>query len=420
MVKALFLLAVLCLVFIQTTYASVFSQLQFIKISSPKSGQDLRAGQYLTVKYVMQPLIKNNVSAGKALKLNINFHKRTGNKKQQQVAIISHGCPVSAKENKYVTYTKKWKIPKSTKPGSYAVDFKELVQLRRGQITAIETVKSFTVPHICLSGETLSSTDYVVRAGGKEWIKDFMSENGVDMTYSRVRENERNGRAFIQVSKETGDNCIVLYPGTNGTYTVEEAATVLESFGPGDWIVQQNEISHGGDIMKLAAEKGLNVFFNPAPLTKGILQEFPFDKVTILVVNEHEAQALYEELGGSKKDVVGLDLATELLRNFDKMQGIVITLGGAGVVARFKQGDQTQDFKVPSRKVNVKDTTGAGDTFVGYFLAAFIRAEKEEYFHRVEVALQEANFASSIAVQREGSMASVPSIKEVHEAMHDQ
>ena len=53
-------------------------------------------------------------------------------------------------------------------------------------------------------------------------------------------------------------------------------------------------------------------------------------------------------------------------------------------------------------------------------MAAFIRAEKEDYFHRVEVALQEANFASSIAVQREGSMASVPCIKEVHEAMRDQ
>lgn len=116
--------------------------------------------------------------------------------------------------------------------------------------------------------------------------------------------------------------------------------------------------------MKLAAEKGLNVFFNPAPLTKGILQDFPFDKVTILVVNEHEAQALYEELGGNKKDVIGLDLATELLQNFDQMQGIVITLGGEGVVAKFRQNDKIQDFKVPSRKVDVKDTTGAGDTFV--------------------------------------------------------
>jgi hypothetical protein len=55
--------------------------------------------------------------------------------------ILTFNSPVAAKENKYVTYTKKWTIPKSTKPGSYAVDFVELVQLRRGQITATETVK---------------------------------------------------------------------------------------------------------------------------------------------------------------------------------------------------------------------------------------------------------------------------------------
>ncbi|CEP19004.1 hypothetical protein [Parasitella parasitica] len=289
---------------------------------------------------------------------------------------------------------------------------------------SINIDESFIVPRICLSGETLSSSEYFVRAGGKGanqsiafakaggrvyhsgnfgydavWIKDYMAENGVDMRYSRVNDKERNGRAFIQVSKETGDNCIVLYPGTNGTYTVEEAAVVLNSFGPSDWIVQQNEISHGGKIMQMAAERGLNVFFNPAPLTKGILQEFLFNKVTILVVNEHEAQSLYEELGGSKTNVFGLDMAAELLQNFDKMQGVVITLGGEGVVARFKHNDKAKDFKVPSRKVKVKDTTGAGDTFVGYFLAAFIRAEKEDYFQRVEKALQEANVASSIAVQ---------------------
>lgn len=208
-----------------------------------------------------------------------------------------------------------------------------------------------------------------------------MSENGVDMTYANIKEDEvnkkdlevntwkltqyvqRNGRAFIQVSGETGDNCIVLYPGTNATNTVEEASKVLESFSPGDWIVQQNEISNGGEIMKLALEKGLSVLFNPAPLTKGILKEFPFDKVTILVVNELEAKSLYEEFGGEKK-VIGLDLAEELLKEFSSMQGIIITLGGEGVVAKFKKGDQIKDFKVPSRKVDVKDTTGAGDTFV--------------------------------------------------------
>lgn len=115
--------------------------------------------------------------------------------------------------------------------------------------------------------------------------------------------------------------------------------------------------------MRLAVEKGLSVCFNPAPLTKGILKEFPFDKVTILVVNEHEAKSLYEELGG-EKSVVGLDLAAELLGNFDSMRGIVITLGGEGVVAKFRADGKIKDFKVASRKVAVKDTTGAGDTFV--------------------------------------------------------
>lgn len=49
--------------------------------------------------------------------------------------------PVGARDDKYVTYTKKWRIPKDTKPGSYAVDFVERVQFRRTQITATETVK---------------------------------------------------------------------------------------------------------------------------------------------------------------------------------------------------------------------------------------------------------------------------------------
>lgn len=49
--------------------------------------------------------------------------------------------PVGAKDNKYVTYTKKWTVPKKTAPGSYAVDFIETIQLRRGQMTSTETVK---------------------------------------------------------------------------------------------------------------------------------------------------------------------------------------------------------------------------------------------------------------------------------------
>lgn len=58
------------------------------------------------------------------------------------------------------------------------------------------------------------------------------------------------------MSGETGDNCIVLYAGTNGTHKLEEVEAVLEHFEPGDWIIQQNEINLGGEIMKMAAKKG--------------------------------------------------------------------------------------------------------------------------------------------------------------------
>lgn len=115
--------------------------------------------------------------------------------------------------------------------------------------------------------------------------------------------------------------------------------------------------------MQLGADKGLSVLFNPAPLTKGILKAFDFNNVTILIVNEHEAQSLYEELGG-KKNVYGLDIASELLDKFGSMKGVVVTLGGEGVVAKFRNEGKTSEFKVPSRKVDVKDTTAAGDTFV--------------------------------------------------------
>ncbi|KAI8973683.1 Ribokinase-like protein [Mycotypha africana] len=356
--RTLTLLVIVCLAFIQASYASVFSQLQFIKISSPKNGQNIKAGETVQIKYVMQPLILNHVSAGKALKLAINFHKRQGNSKKEKITTVSSNCPVAAREDKYVTYTKKWKVPSNTKPGSYAFDFRELVQLRRGQITAVETVKS---------GETLSSTNYFVRAGGKGANQSIaLAKAGGNVYHAGQFGHDaawRNGRAFIQVSKETGDNCIVLYPGTNACNTAEEAEKVLQSFGPDDWIIQQNEISEGGAIMKLAAEKGLKVLFNPAPLTKGILKDFPFDKVTILVVNEHEAASLYAEIGG-KKEVSGLDLANELLEHFAAMEGVVITLGGEGVVARFKKDDDVRSFQIAARKVTVKDTTGAGDTFV--------------------------------------------------------
>ncbi|CDS13246.1 hypothetical protein LRAMOSA05424 [Lichtheimia ramosa] len=139
--KSLLLSAVVVLALAQTTLANIYSQLQFMKIESPKDNQDVRAGEDLTITYVMQPLIDEQTSPGRALGLDINFHRRTGDQKQQQLSYIHKSCPVTAKNDVYVKYSKTWTVPEDITPGSYAIDFVEQVQFRRTQITSTETVK---------------------------------------------------------------------------------------------------------------------------------------------------------------------------------------------------------------------------------------------------------------------------------------
>ena len=55
--KSILLSALVLVALVQTALASIYSQLQFMKIESPRDGQDVKAGSQLTIKYVMQPLI---------------------------------------------------------------------------------------------------------------------------------------------------------------------------------------------------------------------------------------------------------------------------------------------------------------------------------------------------------------------------
>ncbi|KAI8345313.1 hypothetical protein EDC96DRAFT_521764 [Choanephora cucurbitarum] len=130
------------MVTVQVAMADVFSQLQFMKIESPTNNQNVRPGESVVIKYAMQPLVYKQVSNGMAKSLKINFHKRAGNTKQELVQEdVVRKCPVAALESKFKTYKTTWTVPSNTAPGSYALDFVELVQLRRGQMTASETVK---------------------------------------------------------------------------------------------------------------------------------------------------------------------------------------------------------------------------------------------------------------------------------------
>ncbi|KAH7030389.1 Ribokinase [Linnemannia elongata] len=315
----------------------------------------------------------------------------------------------------------------------------------------------YVVPHIVRSGETISSTSYTVSAGGKganqsvalgraganvfhagkigrdgEWVRKIMENAGVDTTYIQVAEKEATGRAIIQLSEESHDNSIVLFPGTNHSVVIEEARHVLSNFGEGDWIVMQNEISSGGEIMRAAKERGMTICFNPSPMTADLPKEYPLHLVDYLLINEIEAQGLYSYLTSPKSDADSVTSSSHITASesfpvlekaYEQISGIIITLGGDGLVARFRineEDEKMKEFRMGIVKGNVVNTTGAGDTFSGYFVANLVRnQELNKRFspEQLQDALLEASHAASLAVGKEGAMDSIPIKDDVDHAI---
>ena len=277
---------------------------------------------------------------------------------------------------------------------------------------------TYKVPHIVIPGETLTSLSLTRNAGGKGanqsasaskagmevyhagklgrdglFLKELLESYGVDTSLITVTDGA-SGNAIIQVDEE-GQNSIVLFPGTNHEITGEEIAAAMEGFGEGDLLLIQNEINNLSLIITKAYEKGLRIIFNPAPFTKEVLG-LPLEKVSMLVVNEIEGAGL-AGMDGSAEEVL------ETLVKAYPSSEIVLTAGSQGAFYGYRDIREKGDIV----ECEVVDTTGAGDTFIGYFLAA------REKGLSVKASLQAACKASSIAISRPGAMAAVPVKEEV-------
>ncbi len=221
-------------------------------------------------------------------------------------------------------------------------------------------------------------------------LRDFLTSCGADTSFVALS-SLPTGNAVIQVDK-SGENCIVVYGGANRDISKEYASAVLNNFEEGDFVVLQNEISNVGFIAAEAHKKGMTVVFNPSPLD-GI--DVSLDDVDIVILNETESCAIF-----------GSDNAADVEKYIEKSAQtlrVVLTLGSRGACF-IEKGSVTT---VPAVKVDAVDTTGAGDTFTGYFLA--------EYFggKGVERSLKTAAKAAAISVTRKGAAESVPSREEV-------
>ncbi|MBQ2705144.1 MAG: ribokinase [Clostridia bacterium] len=275
----------------------------------------------------------------------------------------------------------------------------------------------YQVDHFVSAGETLSSNKLEVFPGGKglnqsialakagakvvhgavvgnegEFLLENMSAVGVDI--SKISRLDGScGHAIIQVDKK-GQNCILLFSGTNGLVDKAYIEDFLSDAKEGDVLLLQNEVSNIDVAFEIAHEKKMQIAFNPSPYHKDI-NKLPLSYVKWWFCNEIEGEALF---GGKE--------AKQITDNFIKQypySAIILTLGEKGCVYR----DSTQIVSHPIYKVKAVDTTAAGDTFTGYFMSAITQGND------VKSALNIASKASAIAVSRKGASSSIPFKDEV-------
>ena len=271
----------------------------------------------------------------------------------------------------------------------------------------------YAVPHFVEAGETLLSSRRDVFAGGKglnqtvaaaragaevchggavgadgDMLLDLLRDAGADVS-AVARVDVPTGHAVIQVSPQ-GENAILILGGANRAVSPETVGIALEKVGPGDILLLQNEINGLDHIIRRAAQKGLRILFNPAPMEKAV-KDLPLELLDTLIVNEGEGKALAGDM--------------DALKAAYPNQKILLTQGSRG--ASLWTGSEV--IFQPAFPVEAVDTTAAGDCFLGYYAAAL--AENLPY----AAALRLAAAASALSVQRQGAAPSIPLRGEVED-----
>jgi ribokinase len=233
-------------------------------------------------------------------------------------------------------------------------------------------------------------------------LRQYLTAQGVDLALVKDTADIHTGTAVITIAD--ADNTIVVVPGANALVSAEDVAAPV--LAKGDVAVSQFEIPQPtiGAFFKRARAAGATTILNPAPAMACSPQLL--ELVDIMVLNETELGLLAQtELHDTDEPVHFIEAARRLTAASDKI--ICVTLGKRGVLA-LVGGEPSL---IAGRAVKAVDTTGAGDCFVGA-LAAQLADGKA-----IRDALDYANAAASICVQRMGAAPSMPTAAEVDEIL---
>ena len=229
---------------------------------------------------------------------------------------------------------------------------------------------------------------------GRELVVN-LRDNGVDTSRVEAVADVPTGSAFITVTAD-GENAIVVSPGANRRFGPAEVRAASEDLRKARLLLAQLEVEVEAVEMAAytVAGNGGRVLLNLAPP-----REVSGDFIRLsdpLVVNEHEAAFLLGEDAQTPEESAGklLDLGPP---------SAVVTLGGAGAILATENSSR----HFPAPEVQVVDTTGAGDAFVGALAAKLAEGTL------LEEAVPYAVLAGAVAVMREGAQGSLPTPEDV-------
>jgi len=276
----------------------------------------------------------------------------------------------------------------------------------------------YRLPHLVTAGETLAANDYKVTLGGKGANQSVaLAKAGADIIHigalSKKDEpylgemrnagvnleniallDEESGHAIIMVDEKTGENQIILSPSANNNIAQDQITMALDKANANDWALAQNETCLVEEFLTFASQRGLKICYSAAPFVAE--QTAALLSITdLLIVNEVEADALCTFI---HKDIAKLGLPH-----------LIVTLGSRGARYIGEQGS----FSVEPFNVSAVDTTGAGDTFLGYVLACLSEGQT------MKQAMTHASAAAAIQITRQGALPAIPSLTEVNSFLQD-
>jgi ribokinase len=230
---------------------------------------------------------------------------------------------------------------------------------------------------------------------GESWLK----EAGVDTTWLKRHDSAASGVGFILLD-ENGVPAMVTSMGANAELNKKEVEKALEALSSAKVMLTQFEIPVDVALhaAKIAKSHGMVSIVNPGPAPDKPISDLGF--ATILIPNETEAQILLGIEPGEKFDAELLAKALKI--KFD-IPNVIITLGEDGVVGI----DDDGLWKHEALKVNVVDTSGAGDVFCSALAVNIVNGNS------IRDASNWACKVASLSVMQPGTIPSYPTFEEV-------